>query len=466
MANVTATWSRVLACVFLGQAACLSALDSPRAVVDGGVDAATCEDIECGIETCFEGVCDGAQVVDIDDGCAVRRSGTVWCWGMNETGRAGKEPAESDVCVRDGDSVKCVYEPQLVDELPHDVTLVTTARHHGTCAVTASGEVWCFGLNDLGQLGHDPTEDGLCGSDRCSQPRRVDELASTTQVATTVHGTCALAGGEVYCWGMSRSGLLGLDPESSSTSFIPVHVEVPDTVVQITVGTSTTAQAPFACALTDRREVHCWGSNRRGTLGHDPTSDLDCADGPCNSEPTPVDLAEVDGIAVQIAASEDDVVCALTSTGHVACWGSGLHGHLGAGFLASWSFNPVEVELAGASGISVGESSMCAELEDEVQCWGENDLGQLGTGNLEGSTSCEGGTPCHVVPQSTLIPPGGKVVAAFLAGLALDPDGVVTAWGANGVASLAHEPATGADQPCSGEVCNPSPEPVRALDPR
>lgn len=73
--------------------------------------------------------------------CAVDTAGVVFCWGQNLEGRTG-QPA-----------------PSIDDPTPRSVTIageivggvVTSNRH--TCALTATGHIYCWGANDRGQLG-------------------------------------------------------------------------------------------------------------------------------------------------------------------------------------------------------------------------------------------------------------------------------------------------------------------------
>jgi alpha-tubulin suppressor-like RCC1 family protein len=72
-----------------------------------------------------------------------------------------------------------------------------------TCALDASGGVWCWGNDQSGQLGDDGAVDSAV-------PVRVASLASgaTALAAGTAH-TCALVGGRVRCWGWNVAGQLG-----------------------------------------------------------------------------------------------------------------------------------------------------------------------------------------------------------------------------------------------------------------
>jgi alpha-tubulin suppressor-like RCC1 family protein len=90
--------------------------------------------------------------------CAVESSGAVVCWGASDVGELGHG---SGFGPRDGDLVE-------VAGLPVDPAMSVTAGDAHACAVTDTGELYCWGWNLLGQLGQD------CGYYYCSIPGRVD----------------------------------------------------------------------------------------------------------------------------------------------------------------------------------------------------------------------------------------------------------------------------------------------------
>jgi hypothetical protein len=74
--------------------------------------------------------------------------------------------------------------------------------------------------------------------------------------------------------------------------------------------------------------------------------------------------------------------CALLESGAVRCWGMNDHGQLGAGDVAD-RWTPTEVVLGGrAAQIAAAGKLTCALLEDgALRCWGENAYGQVGDGS-------------------------------------------------------------------------------------
>ena len=99
------------------------------------------------------------------------------------------------------------------------------------------------------------------------------------------------------------------------------------------------------------------------------------------------------GLAVAISAG-DFHTCVLLEGGVVKCWGKGEYGRLGTGSTEDQGDEPgemgdnlVSVDLGVgqvATAIAAGVSHTCALLDSgNVKCWGDNDPGSLGLGDLE-----------------------------------------------------------------------------------
>jgi alpha-tubulin suppressor-like RCC1 family protein len=135
---------------------------------------------------------------------------------------------------------------------------VAAGQHFGCAVVDA--RAMCWGDSDRGEVG-----DG--SFQRRQLPVEVKGLVTTTvtQVSAGLHHVCALAGGEVWCWGQNASGQLG--DNSRATSAQPVKVGgLPGSASQVFTGYY------HSCAVVGG-ELWCWGSNALGELG-EPWSGL------------------------------------------------------------------------------------------------------------------------------------------------------------------------------------------------
>lgn len=121
--------------------------------------------------------------------CAVTEEGEVRCWGQNDRLQLGSE-----------DPLAGRSEPTTVAGL-HEVRSVGTGFHH-SCALTEAGEVYCWGDNTQGQLGHPGN-----GS---ASPVKVEPLSDVVELAVSGYHTCVRKeDNQVLCWGQNDAGQLG-----------------------------------------------------------------------------------------------------------------------------------------------------------------------------------------------------------------------------------------------------------------
>jgi alpha-tubulin suppressor-like RCC1 family protein len=96
-------------------------------------------------------------------------------------------------------------------------------------------------------------------------------------------------------------------------------------VAGITEAVDVSAGEYQVCAVTSDGHVWCWGQNPFGELGTlDQTA---IADGPAAPEVGPTMVPGVDG-AVEVRAS-GRYTCAVLTSGQVTCWGDNTYGTLG-----------------------------------------------------------------------------------------------------------------------------------------
>jgi alpha-tubulin suppressor-like RCC1 family protein len=128
--------------------------------------------------------------------------------------------------------------------------------------------------------------------------------------------------------------------------------------------------------------------------------------------------------------------CALLLGGTVACWGYNEHGELGAGFSSLSMPTPTPIPgLTNVTALAAGSVFTCALVsEGTVRCWGDNTMGELGTGSCQASA-----TPVQVSALDGVV----KIAAGYDFACAIVSGGAVKCWGNNGAGQLGTaEPAT------------------------
>jgi alpha-tubulin suppressor-like RCC1 family protein len=196
-----------------------------------------------------------------------------------------------------------------------------------------------------------------------------------TDIAVGSGFACAiLSGGSVRCWGKNGSGQLGL----GNTTAMPTAVGGAVNLGSGLTATAISAGQNYACAVLSNSNVRCWGDNAGGELGTGTNQQVLI---------TNVSL----GTTASSVAAGFANVCALLTTGAVRCWGDNYFGEFGLGSTtisdsttaAPSTYASVSLKSGRtATALSSGTEFNCARLDDgEAECWGVNDVGELGIGN-------------------------------------------------------------------------------------
>jgi alpha-tubulin suppressor-like RCC1 family protein len=356
--------------------------------------------------------------------CGLARGGSIYCWGEGAWGRLGdgvNYPEWTSVAhpVR-------VLSSASFTSLSLDEQADSRSGH--TCATTTDEALYCWGSGSWGMLGDGADGQGI-PPHASSIPIRVGSGAFV-DVAVGGKDTCALtASGDVYCAGSNYGDQLGVDTvttsclepqvpngyaESCSSSF--VKVSGGDTFARIYSGLNTT------CGLTSAGEALCWGWNPAGEAGV----------GSFDRLPTPT--AVVGGLKFSTLTGGSAETCGLTMDGTAYCWGRGGFGELGDGTQQP-STVPIAVTTASRfTQISAGGDHVCAlTAAGDAYCWGVNSSGELGVATSE---SCNGNSTYSLICSTQPVQPVGvpKLIgiaagATYTCGLVAD--GSVYCWGGN-----------------------------------
>ncbi len=305
-----------------------------------------------------------------DHTCAVTGSGELWCWGRNDFGQVG-----------DGSQVNRSL-PVLVPS-SSDFAAVTAGQDH-TCARTEQGTGYCWGRNDNGQLGEGTQTDR-------SQPVPVSGGLAFGSLSAGVTHTCGTTTSEYhYCWGSNGSGQLS-DPDLGGRSLTPNHPDNSggffESMISVSVGKDHT------CALQPDGRAWCGGTvvvdalEGRDEDGNPEYGVVQCSRGdtgaPMNCRHVMFGVVPVIPYLAVTAGHEHS--CSLAETGRAYCWGRDEYGQRGDQSTLRWTFSEPNAEpVVGAltfANVDAGAYHTCGvTTAGETYCWGRNDSGQVGDG--------------------------------------------------------------------------------------
>jgi alpha-tubulin suppressor-like RCC1 family protein len=296
--------------------------------------------------------------------CALTASGHVECWGSNVRGTLGDE-------TQDPHSTPALVHGPLPGQILGSVTALGVGAGH-SCAVDAAGAVYCWGMNEFGQLGNGDGTDRLIAT-----PVSTPTGFRFVDVAVGRYHVCALTrNGMVYCWGANDHDQLGNG--TGLPSAVPVLVA--DIWHARTIG----AGANHTCvvlSILSRRTSHCWGASD-GSYGES--------------------LPQPDLTSLERASGGAHHTCALDQSGRVYCWGSNINHQLGTPDAVgstttscpvrdpdpSHCISPPRLMASGVAVLATGDTTTCVTTSHgQIRCWGDNLSGLAGSGAPQDSSS-------------------------------------------------------------------------------
>jgi alpha-tubulin suppressor-like RCC1 family protein len=324
--------------------------------------------------------------------CALSAAGAAYCWGLGTSGQLGNNTSTSS------SAPVAVYTGGVLS----GVTLTQiTANGATACALSAAGAAYCWGAGGSGQLGN--------GSTTAAQTTAVAVTTSgvlsgaiLTQIVAGGTSTCALsAAGAAYCWGAGGSGQLG-NGSTTAAQTTAVAVTTSGVLSGLTLS-GITVGSNFACALSGTGVAFCWGAGGSGQLGNGSTT---------AAQTTAVAVTTsgvLSGITLTQLDAGSNSSCALSAAGLGYCWGGGAIGQLGNGSTTAAQTTAVAVTATGVlSGhtltqITGGTTFVCAlDNAGGEFCWGGNSNGQDGNPDTANNFP----VPVAVMSQSTMIASG------------------------------------------------------------
>lgn len=322
--------------------------------------------------------------------CAMADDGKAYCWGFNgldQDGDIAGQLGHGSTELYSNTPVEVYMGGVLSGKT---ITDISAGKSH-TCAIASDNRVYCWGTNILGVLGNDsiPTSFAVPALARSLTPVAVGVASAfnnkrVIQIDAGDMHTCAGTDeGKVYCWGVNDKGQLGssiVPTGSYSYSVAPVLVTgLENTFGKISAGGNHTCLVKSSSNdSTGGGELYCWGMNSKGQLGNNSTQ----------NSPTPIKTLEFVHNVVVAGSSH---TCAVGAFARTICWGENYAGQLGNGTTAGSLIPKEISQGQLPSGvfleqISAGYNHVCAVASSkDIYCWGSNVAGMLGTGNNSNS---------------------------------------------------------------------------------
>lgn len=275
--------------------------------------------------------------------CALSLAGFAYCWGEGADGRLGDDQtSDRDL-------------PSRVDGNRVFGSIHAGDRH--TCALTSDGAVFCWGAG--GRL-------GTGNSSGAEVPTPIAGTRVFQEITTGKDHTCGFTDmDELYCWGSGGSGQLG-DGQAANSNALVLVPKPAGALGWLNVAAGHT----HTCALDTAGKAYCWGTNDQGQLGNG-TND------PSNS-PVLVDVSGVNNAAFVWIGAGEKFTCARTMNGELYCWGTNAVGQLGLGAAQPNFDTPTQVPGLLFQEVSIGSSHACGLSGGDTYCWGDSGSGRIG----------------------------------------------------------------------------------------
>ncbi len=299
--------------------------------------------------------------------CAIGMDDHAYCWGSNYRGQLGNDSTnDSPVPVAVSQGAMAFLGVKSI-----------SAGEAQTCVIAFDDKIYCWGRNNLGQLGNGTTT-------QSQVPVLVSLGAMTSQsakfVVTGYWTTCAIAfDDKAYCWGDNNKGQLGNN--STTQSLIPIAVLPGAMTEQKVKSIALGMHQNTTCAVSIDGKSYCWGCNWYGELGNNSAVD--------SWVPVAVQNGDMPSMSTSSITVGFDYTCLVHSNGDIYCFGINEQKQLGLGYDMSFDrprksgqgFMP----FLSVKSMYAGIQNTCAiNIDDKMYCWGNNYSGRLGNNAIGG----------------------------------------------------------------------------------
>jgi alpha-tubulin suppressor-like RCC1 family protein len=195
---------------------------------------------------------------------AVTASGNVFTWGENKFGRLGHADNEIQYNGTSGRALRTPVQIETFVRLKVQIKRVSCGYSH-MLSLTKDGKVYSCGKGEFGRLGHENEEDVAVPT----MVQALDAVLVLCVQAGAAHSVVSVADRRVLAWGANSYGQLGLGHTK--------HSNVPEVVNEYEggvadpegdlVGAAIGCGTQHTVVITGAGAVLAWGDNTFGQLG-------------------------------------------------------------------------------------------------------------------------------------------------------------------------------------------------------
>lgn len=192
---------------------------------------------------------------------ALTSDGDVYAWGNNEACRFGKRQ-----------SMRRVLDTLVPFNLglKRIVRLYSGSYHN---LIDNKGQVWVFGLNNMGQCGLETSKQAIIPPERhlffYKFGQKVEEFAAGEH-----HTIARMQNGQVFSFGRSDYGQLGLGNKFLPTKGSKARILTPTNITNLSSIKSIGSGDHFSMAINAQNKIYAWGFGEYYVLGNRKEKDV------------------------------------------------------------------------------------------------------------------------------------------------------------------------------------------------